>query len=147
MTLVKSSALTQAYRSALHLMSTPLLLVVDDEMGVRESLKMVFCKDYRLLEAGSVDAAIRNVQEEKPEVVLLDVLMPKTDGIEILRQIKTIHPGCEVIMLTGMSSHQLAAKALDFGAFDLVAKPFDVVELRKKVNKALQKIAGKAQSS
>jgi len=78
--------------------------------------------------------------------VLLDVLMPKTDGIEILRQIKTINPGCEVIMLTGMNSHQLAAKAMDFGAFDFIAKPFDVVELRKKVNNALEKIAKKAQS-
>ena len=127
-------------------MNSPLLLAVDDEMGVRESLKMVFCKDYRLLEAESVEAAIRKVQEEKPEIVLLDVLMPKTDGIEILRQIKTINPGCEVIMLTGMNSHQLAAKAMDFGAFDFIAKPFDVVELRKKVNKALEKIAEKAQS-
>ncbi|MET0501762.1 MAG: response regulator [Candidatus Binatia bacterium] len=125
-------------------MNSPLLLVVDDEMGVRESLKMVFCKDYRLLEAASVEAAIRKVQEGKPEVVLLDVLMPKTDGIEILRQIKTIHPGCEVIMLTGMNSHQLAAKAMDFGAFDFIAKPFDVVELRKKVNKALEKVAEKS---
>jgi DNA-binding NtrC family response regulator len=127
-------------------MNSPLLLAVDDEMGVRESLKMVFCKDYRLLEAESVEAAIRKVQEEKPEIVLLDVLMPKTDGIEILRQIKTINPGCEVIMLTGMNSHQLAAKAMDFGAFDFIAKPFDVVELRKKVNNALEKIAKKAQS-
>jgi DNA-binding NtrC family response regulator len=127
-------------------MSSPLLLAVDDEVGVRESLKMVFCKDYRLLEAESVEAAIRKVQEEKPEIVLLDVLMPKTDGIEILRQIKTINPGCEVIMLTGMNSHQLAAKAMDFGAFDFIAKPFDVVELRKKVNNALEKIAKKAQS-
>jgi DNA-binding NtrC family response regulator len=127
-------------------MNSPLLLAVDDEMGVRESLKMVFCKDYRLLEAESVKAAIRKVQEEKPEIVLLDVLMPKTDGIEILRQIKTINPGCEVIMLTGMNSHQLAAKAMDFGAFDFIAKPFDVVELRKKVNNALEKIAKKAQS-
>ena len=127
-------------------MNSPLLLAVDNEMGVRESLKMVFCKDYRLLEAESVEAAIRKVQEEKPEIVLLDVLMPKTDGIEILRQIKTINPGCEVIMLTGMNSHQLAAKAMDFGAFDFIAKPFDVVELRKKVNNALEKIAKKAQS-
>ena len=76
-------------------MSSPLLLAVDDEVGVRESLKMVFCKEYRLLEAASVDAAIHKVQEEKPHVVLLDILMPKTDGIEILRQIKAIHPGCE----------------------------------------------------
>ena len=127
-------------------MSSPLLLAVDDEVGVRESLKMVFCKEYRLLEAASVDAAILQVQEERPQVVLLDILLPKTDGIEILRQIKTIHPSCEVIMLTGVNSQQLAAKAMDFGAFDFIGKPFDVVELRQKVKKALENLARKIQS-
>src|SRR5512132_2003679 len=127
-------------------MSPPLLLAVDDEVGVRESLKMVFCKEYRLLEAASVDAAILQVQEERPQVVLLDILLPKTDGIEILRQIKTIHPSCEVIMLTGVNSQQLAAKAMDFGAFDFIGKPFDVVELRQKVKKALENLAQKTQS-
>jgi len=127
-------------------MSSPLLLAVDDEVGVRESLKMVFCKDYRLLEAASVDAAIHKVQEERPQVVLLDILMPKSDGIEILRQIKAIHPGCEVIMLTGVNSQQLAVKAMDFGAFDFIGKPFDVVELRQKVKKALENLAQKTQS-
>ncbi|HSE90685.1 MAG TPA: response regulator [Candidatus Binatia bacterium] len=127
-------------------MSSPLLLAVDDEVGVRESLKMVFSKEYRLLEAASVDAAIRKVLEERPQVVLLDILMPKTDGIEILRQIKTIHPSCEVIMLTGVNSQQLAAKAMDFGAFDFIGKPFDVVELRQKVKKALENLAQKTQS-
>jgi DNA-binding NtrC family response regulator len=126
-------------------MSLPLLLAVDDEMGVRESLKMVFAKEYRLLEAASVDAAIRKVEEEKPQVVLLDILMPKTDGIEILRQIKAIHPGCEVIMLTGVNSQQLAAKATDFGAFDFISKPFDVLDLRQKVKNALEAIARKTQ--
>jgi len=126
-------------------MSSPLLLAVDDEVGVRESLKMVFSKEYRLLEAASVDAAILQVQEERPQVVLLDILMPKTDGIEILRQIKTIHPCCEVIMLTGVNSQQLAAKAMDFGAFDFIGKPFDVVELRQKVKKALENLAQKSQ--
>ena len=126
-------------------MSSPLLLAVDDEVGVLESLRMVFCKEYRLLETASVDAAIRKVQEERPQVVLLDILMPKTDGIEILRQIKTIHSSCEVIMLTGVNSQQLAAKALDFGAFDFIGKPFDVVELRQKVKRALENLAQKTQ--
>lgn len=126
-------------------MSSPLLLAVDDEVGVLESLRMVFCKEYRLLEAASVDAAIRKVQEERPQVVLLDILMPKTDGIEILRQIKTIHSSCEVIMLTGVNSQQLAAKALDFGAFDFIGKPFDVMELRQKVKRALENLAQKTQ--
>jgi DNA-binding NtrC family response regulator len=114
------------------------LLIIDDEMGVRESLKMVFAKEYRLLEAESIDTAMPKILEERPQVVLLDILMPKTDGIEALKQIKAIHPGCEVIMLTGLNSQQLASKASEFGAFDFIGKPFDVMELRKKVSNALQ---------
>jgi DNA-binding NtrC family response regulator len=121
-------------------MDLPLLLIVDDELGVRESLKMVFSKDFRLIEADSAEGAIPKVQDGKPDVILLDVLMPKTDGIELLRRVKEIQPACEVIMLTGVNSEQLASKALNFGAFDFVAKPFDVVDLRQKVSRALQKI-------
>lgn len=120
-------------------MNAPLLLLVDDEMGVRESLKMVFGKDFRLLEAASVDGAIPTVQDARPDVVLLDILMPKTDGITVLRRIKEIHPACEVIMLTGLNSQQLASEAMRSGAFDFVSKPFDVAELRQKVARALRR--------
>ena len=108
---------------------------------------MVFYKDFRLMEADSVEAAIPKVQDAKPDVILLDVLMPKTDGIELLRRIKEIQPACEVIMLTGVNSEQLASKALNFGAFDFVAKPFDVVDLRQKVSRALQKIQHRTDQS
>ena len=118
----------------------PSLLIVDDEMGVRESLKMVFAKDYRLLEAESINAAMPKLLAERPQVVLLDILMPKTDGIEALKQIKAIHPGCEVIMLTGLNSQQLATTATEFGAFDFIGKPFDVMDLRQKVSKALRAV-------
>lgn len=117
-------------------MSLPVLLLIDDEFGVRASLKMVFSKEYRVLEADSVDVAISKVEEARPDVVLLDVLMPKADGLEVLRRIKEIHPGCEVIMLTGVNSQQLAAKAADSGAFAFIGKPFDVTELRQKVSRA-----------
>ncbi len=126
-------------------MNSPRLLVVDDEFGVRESLKLVFGKEFRLSEAETVDAAIAKVREDKPEIVLLDVLMPKTDGLEVLKQIKEIHPHCEVIMLSGLNSHQLAVKAMDLGAFDFVGKPFDVVALRQTVNRALEKQSQKSQ--
>ena len=125
-------------------MNSPVLLLIDDELGVRESLKMVFSKEYRVLEADSIDAAILKVEEGRPSVVLLDVLMPKADGIEVLRRIKTIHPVCEVIMLTGVNSQQLAAKALECGAFDFIGKPFDVVDLRQKVARALAHIGQKS---
>ena len=122
-------------------MSLSVLLLIDDEFGVRESLKMVFGKQYRVLEADSIDAAIPKVEEGRPDVVLLDVLMPKADGLEVLRRIKEIHPGCEVIMLTGVNSQQLAAKAAGSGAFDFISKPFDVVDLRHKVARALAQVA------
>ena len=120
-------------------MNLPRLLIVDDEMSVRESLKFVFNKGYSVFEANSLETAIAKVKEARPAVVLLDFLMPRTDGIEVLRQIKAIHPGCEVIMLTALNNRQLAAKALDLGAFDLIGKPFDVVDLLTKVNGALAK--------
>jgi DNA-binding NtrC family response regulator len=118
----------------------PLLLLVDDEVGVRESLKMVFSKSYRLLEADNVDSALAQVRNARPDLVLLDVLMPKTDGIEVLRRIKEIHPDCAVIILTGVNSQQLATKASDFGAFDFIGKPFDVNELRQKVARAIEHV-------
>ena len=125
----------------------PLLLLVDDEMGVRESLKMVFGRTFRLIEADNVDLAIVQVREARPAVVLLDVLMPKTDGIEVLKRIKEIHPSCAVIMLTGDNSQQLAAKASEFGAFDFVGKPFDVVDLRQKVARALEHVGAETPSA
>lgn len=125
-------------------MNPPVLLLVDDEMSVRESLKMVFGRGYRLFEADSVDSALIKVNEIRPDVVLLDVLMPKADGLQVLRRIKEIHPDCAVIILTGINSQQLAEKAIEDGAFDFVGKPFDVADLRQKVTRALEHVAAKA---
>lgn len=125
-------------------MNPPALLLVDDELSVRESLKMVFSKGYQLLEADSVDAALTKVSEARPDVILLDVLMPKADGLQLLRRIKGLHPNCAVIMLTGINSQQLAAKAIEEGAYDFIGKPFDVADIRQKVARALEQVAGKA---
>jgi DNA-binding NtrC family response regulator len=121
-------------------MAEAVLMVIDDELGVRESLKMVFSGDFRFIEADAVDVALPKIENERPHVVLLDVLLPRTDGIEALKQIKKIHPSCEVIMLTALNNRQIANTALNYGAFDFVGKPFDVVDLRAKVNRALVKI-------
>ena len=120
----------------------PLLLVVDDEMGVRESLKMVLGKEFRLIEAESVDVALARVAEARPSLVLLDMIMPKSDGLAVLQRIKAIHPGCAVIILTGVNSQQLANKAMENGAFDFIGKPFDVVDLRHKVARAIEHVTG-----
>jgi len=73
-------------------MSQPLLLVVDDEAGVRQSLQMIFNKTFRVLEAVSADEAIQKVTDETPDVVLLDIVMPGADGLAVLKQMRTLHP-------------------------------------------------------
>ena len=123
------------------------ILIVDDELGVRESLKVVFSKDYSVQEADCMEGAVAKILETKPAVVLLDILLPKTDGIEVLRQIKAMHSDCEVIMLTALNTRELAAKALEYGAFDLVGKPFDVTDLRGKVSKAVEKKSRTSQTA
>ena len=118
----------------------PLLMVVDDETGVRQSLQLVFNKIYSVLEASSADEAIQKASSEKPDVVLLDIMMPGTDGLAVLKQIKAVHPDCQVIMLTGLNTARAAFVAKGTGAFDYVTKPFDIEELRLRVGHALEKI-------
>jgi DNA-binding NtrC family response regulator len=121
-------------------MSQPVLLVVDDEPGVRQSLQMVFNKTFRVLEAASAEEALRKVADDTPDVVLLDIVMPGIDGLAVLKQIKSIHPDCQVIMLTGLNTARTAFTAKGTGAFDYVTKPFDVDELRMRVDHAVEKM-------
>jgi DNA-binding NtrC family response regulator len=121
-------------------MNQPLVLVVDDEVGVRQSLQVVFNKTYRVMEASSADETVQKLTEEKPDVVLLDIMMPGADGLTVLKQIRSIHPECQVIMLTGLNTARTAFAAKGTGAFDYVTKPFDVEELRLRVEHALEKV-------
>ena len=121
-------------------MSQPLMLVVDDEAGVRQSLQLVFNKTYRVLEAPSADEAVQKLTDENPDVVLLDIMMPGADGLAVLKQIKSINPDCQVLMLTGLNTARTAFAAKGTGAFDYVTKPFDVEELRLRVEHALEKV-------
>ena len=121
-------------------MSQPVILVVDDEAGVRQSLQMVFNKSYRVIEASAADEAIQKVADESPDVVLLDIMMPGTDGLAVLKQIRSVNGDCQVIMLTGLNTARTAFAAKGTGAFDYVTKPFDVEELRLRVEHALEKV-------
>jgi DNA-binding NtrC family response regulator len=121
-------------------MSQGVLLVVDDEPGVRQSLQLVFNRTYRVFEATSADDAIEKVTAERPDVVLLDIVMPGADGLAVLKQMKSIHPDCQVIMLTALNTARTAFAAKGTGAFDYVTKPFDVEELRLRVERAFEKV-------
>jgi DNA-binding NtrC family response regulator len=116
------------------------LLVIDDEAGVRHSLKMVFDKVFRVVEAATANDGVQKLTEEKPDIVLLDIVMPGADGLSVLKQMKSVHPECQVIMLTGLNTARTAFTAKGTGAFDYVTKPFDVEELRLRVEHAFEKV-------
>ncbi len=121
----------------------PSLLIVDDEAGVRASLRMIFNRDFQILEAASSAVAIEKAQEESPEIVLLDIRLPEVGGLEVLRRIKESNPHCQVIMLTALKTAHTALAAKEYGAFDYVVKPFDVAELSLRVHRALELVAEK----
>src|SRR5207244_9917412 len=113
----------------------PQILVIDDEMGPRESLRMLLKPNYRVHTADNVEAGLRILREKKPDAVISDIRMPGTSGIEGLRKIREIDPHVAVIMLTGFGALETAKEALRLGANDYIAKPFDAREMRDVIGR------------
>lgn len=111
------------------------LLVVDDELGPRESLRFLFNKTYHVHCVESVDAAVAWLRENTADVIITDIKMPGKTGIEGLREIRQLDPDVAVIMLTGFGSLETAQEAIRHGANDYIKKPFDMHELRETVGK------------
>src|SRR5205807_2568324 len=118
---------------------TPQVLVIDDEIGPRESLRMLLKPDYNVHTADCVDAGIRLLKEKRPDTVVMDIRMPGATGIEGLRKIREIDPHLSVIMLTGFGALETAQEALRLGASDYISKPFDAGEMRKVVGRNVER--------
>lgn len=119
----------------------PLILVCDDEEGVRESLKLVLSDDYELCFARNGVEAVELLQKskEEPRLMVLDIKMPKSHGLEILRKVKAIKPHLPVIMVTGYQSVETAREAIKAGAADYIPKPFESKHLLSVVATHLAK--------
>jgi DNA-binding NtrC family response regulator len=105
------------------------ILVVDDEVGPRESLRMILKPLYEVHTASGGEEALRFIQNKDIDVVTLDLSMPGLSGIEVLKEIKKLRPETEVIVITGYGTLNNAQEAIRFGAGDLISKPFDVAEI------------------
>ena len=114
------------------------ILVVDDEPGVRESLRIVLKERYDVTTASTGDEALRLVGTDPFDAALLDILMPGRDGLEVLEQIKQRALTLPVVMLTATKTVKTAVTAMKLGAHDYVTKPFDVEELQLIVERAVQ---------
>jgi two-component system sensor histidine kinase/response regulator len=117
----------------------PQVLVIDDEMGPRESLRMLLKPNYQVYTAENVEAGLRILREKKPDAVVSDIRMPGTSGIDGLRKIREIDPHVAVIMLTGFGALETAKEALRLGANDYISKPFDAREMREVIGRNVER--------
>jgi DNA-binding NtrC family response regulator len=115
------------------------ILVVDDELFVRELLmEFLSSQGYEVSLADSGETAIKLMQSEPAQVVLLDLKMPGIDGIETLKQIRQIIPDALAIVMTGYPTIESSIEALRCGACDYVVKPFKLNDLKSSIERALE---------
>ena len=109
----------------------PRVLVVDNESSIRFVLRELMEREgYAVEEAADGDIAVDLVRQSEFDVAVMDIRMPRLDGIEALRQMKQLRPQIVVVMITAFGSEQLALEATRAGAYDYFRKPFEVEELR-----------------
>jgi DNA-binding NtrC family response regulator len=118
----------------------PSVMILDDEPIVCERLRSTLEKVQLDLETYTDPLeAIRRFSEKKFQVLITDLKMKELDGIEILKRVKQVSPETQVIIITGFATVEKAKEALKIGAYDFIAKPFKLSQLRDLVVKALDR--------
>jgi DNA-binding NtrC family response regulator len=116
------------------------ILIVDDEdIVLRSCQRILRGEDYGIDVARDGFEALAMVGEKDYDVLVLDIMMPKMDGIEVLRRVKESHPEIEVLMITGLNEIGTAVKAMKLGAFDYLPKPFEPNDLKQAVARAFER--------
>ena len=115
------------------------LLIVDDEQGPREALRVVFKDEYDLLTAADGPTAIELAQKHKIDVAVLDIRMSGMSGIEVLERLKYVDPAIEAVMLTAYETTETLRQALRLRACDYINKPFDISTMRAAVANAMSR--------
>jgi PAS domain S-box-containing protein len=113
------------------------ILVVDDELGPRESLRMLLKGTYEIRTAESGPVALVELPKYRPDLVILDIKMPEMSGLEVLKRVKEIDPSVGVVMITAYASVETVKQALTYGAFEYLIKPFARHDLEDVVRRAL----------
>lgn len=117
----------------------PTVLVVDDEAGPRDALKVILRPFFNILVAENAHAALRILQEQPIDLITLDQKLPDRQGIDLLQDIKHSHADIEVIIITGYGSLKSAMDGIRHGAAGYLLKPFNVTELITLINQTLGK--------
>jgi len=120
-------------------MARPVVLVVDDDPGVRESFRLILEDHYDVVDVPDGPSALDVVRTSPMDLVLLDIRLPGMDGIEVLERIKAIDDRAEVILVTAVKTVRTAVAAMKLGAFDYLTKPFEEDELLSLASRALER--------
>jgi DNA-binding NtrC family response regulator len=115
------------------------ILIVDDEVGPRESLRMILKPIYEVFTASDGHEALRCIHDKNIDLVTLDLKMPGLSGIDVLREIKKLQPDIEIIVITGYGTLSNAQEAIRFGAGDFISKPFNVADIIAIVSKSFER--------
>lgn len=116
----------------------PSILIVDDEPSILQSLHGLLADEgFEVSTASNGYEALKQIEQESPDLVLLDIWMPGIDGIETLKEIKKNNPFIQVIIVTGHGTIETAVKATKLGAFDLIEKPLSFDKIVVSINNAL----------
>jgi DNA-binding NtrC family response regulator len=118
-------------------MDNPKILIVDDEEAARYGMARAL-KHYSVTEASGVEEARKLVPSARPDLILLDINLPGISGLDYLRELAAAEDGRPVVMITAHGSERTAVEAIKAGAYDYLAKPFEVDELRLVVKNALE---------
>ncbi len=116
----------------------PHVLVVDDESGIRESLRIILRDEFELSFAETGEEALRKTSVDRPDAVLLDIVLPGMDGIATLERLRAEIPHTPVVMVTATRTLKTAVTAIKLGAYDYVQKPFDLDELKILLGNAVR---------
>jgi two-component system response regulator AtoC/two-component system nitrogen regulation response regulator NtrX len=118
------------------------ILLADDEKSARYGMRRALASlGSKIMEATNGREALEQVQREKPDLVIMDIAMPEMDGIEALEKIRSLPGPPLIIMITAHGSEKVAVEAMKKGAYDYIAKPYDVDELRIVARNALEKVS------
>ncbi|MBT8071142.1 MAG: sigma-54 dependent transcriptional regulator [Gammaproteobacteria bacterium] len=120
-------------------MKKQILIADDEEIVVRSCLRILSAKEFDIDTVSNGLEAIEKVAEKEYDLLILDIMMPKMSGMEVLQRVKETHPDIDVIMITGLNQIETAVEAMKLGAFDYLPKPFDPEELEMVVERALER--------
>jgi two-component system response regulator AtoC len=122
-------------------MAYSVLIVDDEDLTLRTISRGLIGEGFEVLTAGSGEEALQLFEDEKPDLVLLDIVLPGIDGVEVLRQIKAANPACIVVMMSAYHMVDRAVEAMKLGAYDYLIKPFHLTDLTSTLKRASEMLS------